>query len=91
MPHYFYNGKDITIDVLMKIEEVVRLLSERFSKPFDEMLFRFYKSKTFRALKNTDSCMWSESSPFIADEYVRENGTELNAVFPAEEQTAWQT
>ncbi|MDE6244683.1 MAG: hypothetical protein K2M50_03385 [Treponemataceae bacterium] len=72
MPHYFYNGKDITIDVLMKIEEVVSLLSERFSEPFDEMLFRFYKSKTFRALKNTDSCMWSESSPFIADEYVRE-------------------
>lgn len=73
MPHYFYNGTDITIDILMKIEEVVRLLSERFSKPFDEMLFQFYASKTFKALKNTDSCIWSESSPFIVDEYVREN------------------
>ncbi len=86
MPHYFYNGKDITVDVLMKIEEVVRLLSERLSEPFDEMLFKFYKSKTCKALKNTDSCMWGESSPFIADEYLREsaseNGTELNAIFP---------
>lgn len=78
MSYYFYNGKDVTIDILMKIEEVVRLLSERFSESFDEMLFQFYKSKTFKALKNTDSCMWSESSPFIVDEYVREKrGTKI--------------
>lgn len=68
MPHYCYNDKDIKIDVLMKIEEAARILSERSSESFDEMLFQSYKSRTFKALKNTDSCMWSESSPFIADE-----------------------
>lgn len=45
MPHYCYNGKDIAIDVLMKIKEAARILSERFSKPFDEKLFQSYKSK----------------------------------------------
>lgn len=77
MPHFFYNNQDITIDILMKIEEVVRLLAMRFSKSFDEMLFQFYKSKTFRALKNTESCMWSESAPFIADEYMREKNKQI--------------
>lgn len=71
MPHYFYNNQDITIDILMKIEEVVRLLSEKFKKPFDEVLGKFYRSRTFTALKNPKSEMWAESAQFIADEFLR--------------------
>lgn len=72
MPHYSFNNQDITIDILMKVEEVTRILTTFLHKPFDEVLGAFYKSKTFAALKNTDSCMWAESSQFIADEYMRE-------------------
>ncbi len=73
MPHYTYNSQDITIDILMKLEEVVRILADLLNKPFDEVLGMFYASKTFTAFKNTESCMWAESSQFIADEYLREN------------------
>lgn len=72
MPHYSFNNQDITIDILMKVEEVTRILTTFLHKSFDEVLGAFYKSKTFAALKNTESCMWAESSQFIADEYMRE-------------------
>lgn len=72
MPHYVYNNQDITIDILLKIEEVVRILSKDFKKPFDEILQSFYKSKTFDSLKNTQTGMWAESAEFIADEFERE-------------------
>ena len=72
MPHYTYKNQDITIDILMKIEHVVRILAEKYGKSFDEMLQQFYASKTFAALKNTESCMWAESAEFIADDFERE-------------------
>jgi hypothetical protein len=72
MPHYIWNNQDITLDILMKIEQVVRILSEKLKKTFDEQLKDFYKSRTFRALKNTQSAMWAESAEFIADEFERE-------------------
>jgi hypothetical protein len=72
MPHYIWNNQDITLDILMKIEQVVRILSEKLKKPFDEELKDFYKSRTFQALKNTQSEMWAESAEFIADEFERE-------------------
>lgn len=72
MPQYMFHNQDITIDILLKIEQVVRILSETFKKPFDEMLKLFYKSKTFQSLKNTQSEMWAESAEFIADEFERE-------------------
>jgi hypothetical protein len=72
MPHYIWNNQDITLDILMKIEQVVRILSEKLKKPFDEELKDFYKSRTFQALKNTQSEMWAESAEFIVDEFERE-------------------
>lgn len=72
MPKYMWNNQDITLDILMKIEQVVRILSEKLKKPFDEELKDFYKSRTFQALKNTQSEMWAESAEFIADEFERE-------------------
>lgn len=72
MPHYIWNNQDITLDILMKIEQVVRILSEKLKKTFDEELSLLYKSRTFQALKNTQSEMWAESAEFIVDEFERE-------------------
>ncbi len=72
MPHYIYKNQDITIDILMKTENVVRIISEKLREPFDEVLKKFYNSKTFKSLKNTESEMWAESAEFIADEFERE-------------------
>lgn len=72
MPQYIYKNQDITLDILMKIEEVVRFLSGYLKKPFDKVLGIFYQSRTFASLKNPKSEMWAESAQFIADEFLRE-------------------
>lgn len=53
MPQYFYNDQNITIDILLKIEHVVRILSEKYKSSFDDLLEKFYSSNTFRALKKS--------------------------------------
>lgn len=72
MPKYFYKDQDITIDMLIKIEHIVRLLAAQNRIPFDDQLELFYSSRTYKALINTKSCLWAESAEYIADEYERE-------------------
>jgi hypothetical protein len=69
---YTYNGEDITIDIMFKIEHIVSLLAEREKKNFDTVFAEFLASATYRALQNTDNALWAESSEYIADEYDRE-------------------
>lgn len=69
---YIYQGEDITLDVIMKIEHVVRLISQISGDHFDACLYEFYKSQVYEALIQTGSLMWSESAEFIVDEFFRE-------------------
>jgi len=70
MTYFTYRGQDITLDILFKIEKVVSMLAEKRKLSFDEMFGIFLKSKTYKALVLTESCMWSESSDFICDEFL---------------------
>ena len=68
----FYLCQDIILDIIMKIEKVVRLLSNKTGESFEKMLEKFYKSRTYKVLRNTQSMLWAESSEFIVDEVLRE-------------------
>ena len=69
---YVYRGQDITIDVIMKIEHVARLIAEKKTCEFEQAYSDFIVSKTYAALQITESVMWAESAEFIVDEYFRE-------------------
>jgi hypothetical protein len=69
---YRYNGKDLTALILLKIEHVVRIISEQKNLPFDECYPAFILSRTYRNLINTETLLWGESAEFIADDYRRE-------------------
>jgi len=69
---YSYKEQDITLDIVMKIEKIVRIVSQKIGKTFEEALSEFYKSNTYKALQNTDSVLWAESSEYIVDELLRE-------------------
>ena len=71
---YLYKGTDITIDIIMKIEHVVRIIAEKSRSGFDDCYREFAGSKTYIALQNTESVLWAESAEFIVDEYYRELG-----------------
>lgn len=69
---YSYKGQDITLDIIMKIEKIIRIVCERTGKTFEEATKEFYESRTYKALQNTKSVLWAESSEFIVDELFRE-------------------
>ncbi|MDR2608042.1 MAG: hypothetical protein LBC57_06580 [Treponema sp.] len=71
---YVYKDQDISVDVLMKIEDVVTKIAARESKNFDTTYDDFLNSKTYRVLQNTNTLLWAESAEFIVDEYYRELG-----------------
>ena len=69
---YVYKGQDLTLDVIMKIENVMRIIAGKECREFDDCYKDFIESETYKALQNTNSLMWAESAEFIADEYFRE-------------------
>jgi hypothetical protein len=69
---YVYKDQDITIDILMKIEDVVAKIATQKSKTFDDVYIDFLASNTYKTLQKTDSLLWAESAEFIIDEYFRE-------------------
>jgi len=69
---YTYNGEDITIDMMFKIEHIVSILAERESKDFDVVFAEFTTSDIYKALQRTNNNFWAESSEFIADEYQKQ-------------------
>jgi hypothetical protein len=69
---YVYNEQDITMDIIMKIENVVNLIAARRAEDFEKAYCDFMESKAYTALRTPESLMWAESSEFIADEYYAE-------------------
>jgi hypothetical protein len=69
---YSYKGQDITLDIIMKIEKIIRIVCARTGKTFEEATKELYESRTYKTLQNTQSVLWAESSEFIADELFRE-------------------
>lgn len=69
---YLYKGENITLDILIKIEQVVRLIEKYSYRSFDDCLCDFLHSNVYDALRKPDSLMWSENAEFILDEYFRE-------------------
>lgn len=72
MNKYIYNNEDITFDLIMKIEKIVRLIAAKEHRSFDDCYIDFVASKTYESLQNTETLMWSESAEFIVDEYYGE-------------------
>lgn len=50
---YSYKGQDITLDVIMKIEKIIRIVCERTGKIFEEATKDFYEYSTYKTLQNT--------------------------------------
>jgi hypothetical protein len=69
---YFFNGEDITTDILFKIEQIVSILAEKNDVSFDDAYTSFISSDTYQTLKRPSNLYWAESAEYIADEYFRE-------------------
>jgi len=72
-----YKDQDVTVDIAMRIENVVRIVAQQQGLAFDQAYRHFTMAHTYEALQNTDSLMWAESAEYIADRYFEE--TDQNA------------
>lgn len=69
---YFFNGKDITMNICIQIRDVVDIIQEETGMSFPDAIVAFYHSKTYKALQNTENTLWSESAGYITDRYFEE-------------------
>ena len=69
---YFFNGKDIPMNIYIQIRDVVDIIKEKSHLSFQDALVAFYYSKTYKALQNTENTLWAESAGYIADRYYEE-------------------
>ena len=64
---YFFNGKDISMNLY-----IVDIIMEKSHLSFPDAMGKFYHSKTYKALQNTENTLWAESAGYIADRYYEE-------------------
>ena len=69
---YSYKGQNLTALILMKIEQIVGIISENENRPFKDCYRDFLLSRAYRNLSDTDTLLWGESAEFIVDDYMRE-------------------
>lgn len=69
---YFFNGKDITMNICIQIRDVIDIIMEKYEMSFPDAAYAFYHSKTYKALQNTENTLWAESAGYIADRYFEE-------------------
>lgn len=70
---YTFKGKDITMNVCIQIRAVVDILQEKLSISFEDAMMKFYHSRTYKTLQETENALWAESAEYIADRYFEEN------------------
>jgi len=73
---YTFNGKDITMNVLIQIRAVIDILQDKMNLNFQEAMGEFYFSKTYTTLQQTENGLWAESAEYIADRFFEEKGLE---------------
>lgn len=69
---YFFNGKDITMNMCIQIRDVVDIIQDETGMNFPDAMVAFYHSKTYKVLQNTENALWAESAGYIADRYFEE-------------------
>ena len=55
---YFFNNKDITMNLCIQIRDVIDIIKERSHLSFQDAAGAFYHSKTYQALQNTENTLW---------------------------------
>ena len=75
---YFFNNKDITMNLCIQIRDVIDIIKERDHLSFQDAAGAFYHSKTYQTLQNTENTLWAESAGYIADRFYEEQEQRKN-------------
>lgn len=67
-----FQGKDITMNMVIQIKAVVDELQKRLNISFEEAMLLFYRSETYTILQQTENALWAESAEYITDRVLEE-------------------
>ena len=60
------------MNLYIHIRDVIVIFMEKSYLSFPDAMGKFYHSKTYKALQNTENTLWAESAGYIADRYYEE-------------------
>ena len=69
---YTFKGKDITFAICIQIRAVINELQKRLDISFEDAMYLFYRSETYKTLQETENAFWAESAEYIANCYFGE-------------------
>lgn len=69
---YFFNGKDITMNMCIQIRDVIDIIQMKSNLSFPDAAGAFYHSQTYKTLQDTENTLWAESAGYIADRFYEE-------------------
>lgn len=69
---YFFNGKDITMNMCIQIRDVIDIIKKKSNLSFPDAAGVFYHSQTYKTLQDTENTLWAESAGYIADRFYEE-------------------
>ena len=58
---YYFNGKDITMNMCIQIRDVIDIIKEKSHLSFPDAALAFYQSQTYQALQNTENTLISQT------------------------------
>lgn len=69
---YTFNGKDITMTMCIVIRDIITMIEEKLEIDFTEAFSLFYRSNTYKTLRNTENALWAEPVGYIVDRFFEE-------------------
>ena len=69
---YFFNGKDISMNLYIQIRDVVDIIMEKSNLSFPDAMGKFYHSKTYRPYK-IQKILFGRNLPAILQTAITKN------------------
>ena len=70
---YFFNGKDISMNLYIQIRDVVDIIMEKSHLSFPDAMGKFYHSKTYKALQKYRKILFGRNLLAILQTAITKN------------------
>ena len=71
---YLFRGKDVTENVLEKIDDVYAVNSRQLNVSLKDAEMLFNDSEIYKNVLESETGLWAQSAEYIADHYFEEIG-----------------
>lgn len=77
---YTFNGKDITMNVLIQIRAVIKIIQKKLKLSFEDAMGLFYNSKTYEILQNTEKLFGRNQQSILLTDTLRKRNNNIFSI-----------